>query len=123
MVDADMLKPDRLLQMESVLATLNEGVVIVDHGLRAVYVNDVLLDSSVGGDFGLVLPHSDELLSLLVCELSGHGISLALVANRIYSENLHELEHNIGLGSLLPGLHGFVHEHNWKRIALLGCSA
>src|SRR4051812_47478772 len=29
---------------------------------------------TVGRDFGLVLPHSDELLSLLVCYVSGHGI-------------------------------------------------
>jgi len=36
---------------------------------------------SVGGDFGLVLPHNDELLSLLVCDVSGHGIASALVAN------------------------------------------
>jgi PAS domain S-box-containing protein len=231
MPDADMLKPDWLLQMESVLDTLNEGVVIVDDGLRVVYVNDVLLVwsgyqrqdligrtpnsvfpaedlpylyqqhakgqrygrnrhefyfprkdgekvpaiisgrmilgpdgrqysvltivnisdqkcveqqlrqanlqleqrqkeieaelalaarvqeslaprslvwgrvaveayynpvRSVGCDFGLVLPHSDEFLSLLVCDVSGHGIGSALVANRIYSETLHGLERNIG---------------------------
>jgi len=66
---------------------------------------------TVGGDFGLVLPHSDEVLSLLVCDVSGHGIGSALVANRIYSETLHELEGNIGLGGLLQRLHGFVHEH------------
>jgi PAS domain S-box-containing protein len=246
MPDAEMLKPDWLLQMESVLETLNEGVIITDDSTRVVYINDVLLDwggyerqdvlgrtaisvfpaedlpyvnqqrakaerygrnrhefyfprkdgekvpaiisarmivgpdgrqyavltvtnitdqkrveqqlrqanlqleqrqreieaelalaarvqeslaprslvwgrvaveayynpvRSVGGDFGLVLPHSNELLSLLVCDVSGHGISSALVANRIYSETLHELEQNIGLGSLLQRLHGFVHEH------------
>ncbi len=242
---SDMLKPDWLLQMESILETLNEGVVIVDDELRMVYVNDVLLEwggyqrqdvlsrsaislfpaedhpylyrqraageryghhrheyyfprsdgervpaifsgrlivapdrrqytvltitniseqkrveqqlrqanlqleqrqkeieaelalaarvqeslaprslvwgrvaveayynpvRTVGGDFGLVLPHGDELLSLLVCDVSGHGIGSALVANRIYSETLHELERDIGLGSLLQRLHGFVHD-------------
>lgn len=56
---------------------------------------------SIGGDFGLVLPHSDEHLSLVVCDVSGHGIGSALVANRIYSETLHELEHNIELGGLM----------------------
>ena len=58
-----------------------------------------------------MLPHSDELLSLLVCDVSGHGIGSALVANRIYSETLHELERNTGLGGLLQRLHSFVHEH------------
>jgi PAS domain S-box-containing protein len=66
--------------------------------------------SSVGGDFGLVLPHSDELLSLLVCDVSGHGIGSALVANRIYAETLHELERNTGPGGLLRRLHNFVRE-------------
>jgi len=65
---------------------------------------------TVGGDFGLVLPHSDELLSLLVCDVSGHGIGSALVANRIYAETLHELERNTGPGSLLRRLHTFVRD-------------
>jgi PAS domain S-box-containing protein len=65
---------------------------------------------NVGGDFGLVLPHSDELLSLLVCDVSGHGIGSALVANRIYAETLHELERNTGPGGLLLRLHNFVRE-------------
>ena len=65
---------------------------------------------TVGGDFGLVLPHSDELLTLLVCDVSGHGIGSALVANRIYAETLHELEHNTGPGGLLRRLHTFVRD-------------
>ena len=65
---------------------------------------------SVGGDFGLVLPHSDELLSMLVCDVSGHGIGSALVANRIYAEALHELERNTGPGGLLRRLHAFVRD-------------
>jgi PAS domain S-box-containing protein len=63
---------------------------------------------TIGGDFGVVLPHGDELLSLLVCDVSGHGIGSALVANRIYSETLHELEHSTGPGRLLRRLHEFV---------------
>jgi serine phosphatase RsbU (regulator of sigma subunit) len=40
--------------------------------------------------------------------VSGHGIGSALVANRIYSETLHELKRNTALGSLLQRLHTFV---------------
>jgi PAS domain S-box-containing protein len=79
--------------------------------------NDVAVEAyysparTIGGDFGVVLPHGDELLSLLVCDVSGHGIGSALVANRIYSETLHELERNTGPGSLLRRLHDFVHDY------------
>ena len=65
---------------------------------------------TIGGDFGVVLPHNDELLSLLVCDVSGHGIGSALIANRIYSETIHELEHNIAPERLLRHLHDFVHD-------------
>lgn len=44
MADADTLRPDWLLQMESILETLNEGVVILDDSLLLVSVNDVPLD-------------------------------------------------------------------------------
>lgn len=71
---------------------------------------------TIGGDFGVVLPHGEELLSLLVCDVSGHGIGSALLANRIYSETLHELEHHTGPGKLLRRLHEFVH----NRIGLEG---
>jgi PAS domain S-box-containing protein len=83
---------------------------------RSLVWNDVAVEAyysparSIGGDFGVVLPHGDELLSLLVCDVSGHGIGSALVANRIYSETLHELERNTGPGSLLRHLHHFVHD-------------
>jgi sigma-B regulation protein RsbU (phosphoserine phosphatase) len=66
--------------------------------------------STIGGDFGVVLPHGDE-LTLLVCDVSGHGIGPALVANRIYSETLHELKRSTGLGSMLEHLHTFVHDY------------
>src|SRR5262249_4626917 len=65
---------------------------------------------TVGGDFGLVSPQSDEQLSLLGCDVSGHGIGSALVANRIYGEALHELERNPGPGGLLRRLHTFVRD-------------
>jgi sigma-B regulation protein RsbU (phosphoserine phosphatase) len=41
---------------------------------------------SIGGDFALVDSQDSEHISLLVCDVSGHGIGSALVANRIYSE-------------------------------------
>jgi sigma-B regulation protein RsbU (phosphoserine phosphatase) len=41
---------------------------------------------TIGGDFGLISPLEDRHLSVLVCDVSGHGISSALLANRIYSE-------------------------------------
>lgn len=66
--------------------------------------------TTIGGDFGVVLPHGDE-LNLLVCDVSGHGIGSALVANRIYAEALHELKRNIGLGGLLRHLHTFVTDY------------
>jgi sigma-B regulation protein RsbU (phosphoserine phosphatase) len=66
--------------------------------------------STIGGDFGVVLPHGDE-LNLLVCDVSGHGIGAALVANRIYAETLHELKRNTGLSGLLQHLHTFVRDY------------
>jgi sigma-B regulation protein RsbU (phosphoserine phosphatase) len=78
--------------------------------------NDVAVEthyspaSTIGGDFGVVFPHGDE-LNLLVCDVSGHGIGSALVANRIYAETLHELKRNARLGSLLQHLHTFVRDY------------
>ena len=51
---------------------------------------------SIGGDFGLVTPSEDQ-LDLLVCDVSGHGISSALVANRIYTETMSQIERGEGL--------------------------
>ncbi len=41
---------------------------------------------TIGGDFGLVNPVGNDRLDLLVCDVSGHGIGSALVANRLYTE-------------------------------------
>ena len=46
---------------------------------------------SIGGDVALVNSHDKEHVSLLVCDVSGHGIGSALVANRIYSETTSHL--------------------------------
>jgi PAS domain S-box-containing protein len=43
MATEDIQKPDWLLQMEAILQMLNEGVIIADHGLRLLFVNDKLL--------------------------------------------------------------------------------
>jgi serine phosphatase RsbU (regulator of sigma subunit) len=42
-----------------------------------------------------------------MCDVSGHGIGSALVANRIYSETLHQLERGALPGKLLRHLHDF----------------
>jgi PAS domain S-box-containing protein len=100
-IEADLALAARV-QQSLAPASLKWGRVTVE-----AYYNPV---HTVGGDFGLVLPHSDELLRLLVCDVSGHGIGSALVANRIYAETLHELEHNTGPGGLLRRLHTFVRD-------------
>jgi PAS domain S-box-containing protein len=65
---------------------------------------------TIGGDFGVVFPHSDEALTILMCDVSGHGIGSALMANRIYSETLHHLERKAKPSDLLRHLHDFVHD-------------
>ena len=46
---------------------------------------------SIGGDITLVNSQDEEHVSLLVCDVSGHGIGSALVANRIHSETTSHL--------------------------------
>jgi PAS domain S-box-containing protein len=64
----------------------------------------------IGGDFGVIHPQGNEFLNIVMCDVSGHGIGSALVANRIYSETLHELERKAGPGTLLQRLHKFVYD-------------
>jgi len=63
---------------------------------------------TIGGDFGLVIPREEEHLNLLVCDVSGHGIGSALIANRIYSETISLLAQHTDLGGLLRRLNTFV---------------
>lgn len=63
---------------------------------------------SIGGDFGLVIPHGDNHLDLLICDVSGHGISSALLANRIYTETVSMLRRDTSLGDMLRKLNKFV---------------
>jgi phosphoserine phosphatase RsbU/P len=75
-------------------------------GMRVdAYFNPV---RSIGGDFGLVSPLDDRHLNLLVCDVSGHGIGSALVANRIYSETMTQLRGGAPLGAMLRELNRFV---------------
>src|SRR6202166_2084236 len=64
---------------------------------------------TIGGDFGVVLPEGDDSLSIVVSDVSGHGVSSALMANRIYSETLHALGRKTDPGVLLRKIHHFVH--------------
>jgi sigma-B regulation protein RsbU (phosphoserine phosphatase) len=78
--------------------------------------NDVAVETyysaarSIGGDFGVVYPNHEEALFILMCDVSGHGIGSALIANRIYSETLHQLERKTGPATLLRRVHDFVHD-------------
>jgi serine phosphatase RsbU (regulator of sigma subunit) len=63
---------------------------------------------TIGGDFGLVTPFKEEHLNLLVCDVSGHGISAALVANRIYSETIAQLGNRAPLADVLRRLNSLV---------------
>jgi sigma-B regulation protein RsbU (phosphoserine phosphatase) len=64
---------------------------------------------TIGGDFGVVLPQDDDSLSIVLSDVSGHGVGSALMANRIYSETLHVLARKTDPGTLLQQLHRFVH--------------
>ena len=63
---------------------------------------------TIGGDFGLVRPLKEEHLNLLVGDVSGHGISSALVANRIYTETITQLDNRAPLADVLRRLNFLV---------------
>ena len=65
---------------------------------------------SIGGDFALVNSQDDEHVSLLVCDVSGHGIGSALVANRIYSETAAHLRDGMALVDMFGELNRFLIE-------------
>jgi len=64
--------------------------------------------STIGGDLGLVTLLGNGQLNLLVCDVSGHGISSALIANRIYTEAVSQLERCAELGEMLRRLNSFI---------------
>lgn len=65
---------------------------------------------SVGGDFALVNSQDGEHISLLVCDVSGHGIGSALVANRIYSETAGHLRSGMPFSEMFAELNRFLME-------------
>ena len=66
--------------------------------------------STIGGDFGLVVPSNGSQLDLLICDVSGHGISSALLANRIYTETVSLLRDGVEPGEMLCTLNRFMIE-------------
>jgi sigma-B regulation protein RsbU (phosphoserine phosphatase) len=66
---------------------------------------------TIGGDFGLIAPLDEEYLNLVVCDVVGHGISSALLANRIYAETNTLIRSGAGLLEMLKELnHLAIHE-------------
>lgn len=63
--------------------------------------------STIGGDFGVVAPVGSQ-LHLLVCDVSGHGISSALIANRIYTEMMTLLGRGAAAKEMMQRLNSFV---------------
>jgi PAS domain S-box-containing protein len=65
---------------------------------------------SIGGDFALVNSTGHDHLSLLVCDVSGHGVGSALVANRIYSETTAHLRNDMPFLDMFRELNRFLLE-------------
>ena len=59
---------------------------------------------TIGGDFGMVCPQGDQHLNLVLGDVSGHGITAALAANRIYTETRTHLQTGAPLGDMLSTL-------------------
>jgi PAS domain S-box-containing protein len=97
-IEAELLLAARV-QQSLAPSSLTWGSVSVDTFYQAA--------RTIGGDFGLVASRADE-LTLLVCDVSGHGISSALIANRIYTEAISQVELGVGLTEMMQHLNRFV---------------
>ena len=65
---------------------------------------------SIGGDFAVVNWHDHDQVSVLMCDVSGHGIGSALVANRIYSETTAHLRAGVCFSDMFGRLNRFLME-------------
>jgi PAS domain S-box-containing protein len=65
---------------------------------------------SIGGDFALVNSLDQDQFSLVVCDVSGHGIGSALVANRIYSATTAHLRSDMPFLEMFRELNRFLIE-------------
>jgi PAS domain S-box-containing protein len=88
----------------------------VQHSLmpKAVVCGPVAVEAfyqparTIGGDFGLAAVLPDGALRLLVCDVTGHGLSSALIANRIYAETMSLLSRRLDVDETLRELNAFV---------------
>jgi PAS domain S-box-containing protein len=87
------------VQQSLVPTCLNWGSISVETFYRPA--------GTIGGDFGLVATGADS-LNVLVCDVSGHGISSALISNRIYAETISQIELGAGLTAMMQHLNRFV---------------
>jgi phosphoserine phosphatase RsbU/P len=78
---------------------------------------------TIGGDFGVVSPMDEEHLNLLVCDVSGHGIGSALIANRLYTEILGELRGSAPLGEMLRHVNRFLMQSIGSSVFFLTAAA
>lgn len=112
--NSNALLEDRQNEIEAELATAER----VQQSLapHSLLWNNVAVEAyysparTIGGDFGVVQPQGDKQLDVIICDVSGHGVGSALMANRIYSETLHALERSGEPASLLQRLHAFVQD-------------
>lgn len=79
------------------------GTMSVEHFYHPVH--------SIGGDFAIVNSLDGEHLSLLVGDVSGHGIGSALVATRIYSETSGHLRNGMPFVDMFRELNRFLIEN------------
>ena len=98
-IDEDLILAARVQQSLAPKSLAWSGGAVVETYYQAA--------RSIGGDFGLVSP-GDDYLTVMVCDVSGHGIGSALVANRIYAETMSQIERGVALGPMMHHLNRFV---------------